>query len=60
MLSQEEKKEIDKEIAAVPYKKSASIEAMKIIQRHRGWLSDDSLVELAEYMGRGQACYPGM
>lgn len=51
MLSAEEKREIDKEIAIVPYKKSACLGALKIIQQNRGgWLSDDSLKDVAEYL----------
>ncbi len=50
MLSQEEKTEIDKELEHMPTKQAASIEALKIIQRHRRWVSDESLKELAEYL----------
>jgi NADH-quinone oxidoreductase subunit E len=50
MLSAEEIKEIDHEIAIVPIRKAACIEALKIVQNHRGWVSDESLREIAEYM----------
>jgi NADH-quinone oxidoreductase subunit E len=51
MLSSEEKKAIDTELASVPYVKAACISALKAIQKHRGWISDDSLKDLAEYLG---------
>ncbi len=50
VLSPEERQEIDKELAHSPTAQAASIEAMKVIQKHRGWVSDESLVELAEYI----------
>jgi NADH-quinone oxidoreductase subunit E len=51
MLSTEEISKIDKEIALVPVRKAACIEAMKIVQEQRGWISDESLKEIAAYMG---------
>jgi NADH-quinone oxidoreductase subunit E len=50
MLSREEKTEIEKELEHMPTKQAASIEALKIIQRHRRWVSDESLKEVAEYL----------
>jgi len=42
-LSQQEIGEIEAEIAHLPDRKSAAIDALKIVQKHRGWVSDDSL-----------------
>jgi NADH-quinone oxidoreductase subunit E len=50
MLTTEEKHEIDKAIQIVPQRKSACIEALKVVQQHRRWISDDSLRDVAEYM----------
>ncbi|GHN01022.1 NADH-quinone oxidoreductase subunit E [Cytophagales bacterium WSM2-2] len=50
MLSKEEIKGIDEAISLVPYKKAASIEALKIVQSHRHWVSDESLKEVANYL----------
>lgn len=50
MLTQEEKNEIEEEIKLFPYKKAASIEALKIVQRTRGWVSDESIDDLATYL----------
>src|SRR6185436_7474175 len=49
-LSAEEMREIDHEIQIVPYKKAAVIEALKIVQQHRGWISDDSVEAIADYL----------
>lgn len=50
MLSTEEISRIDKEIALVPVRKAACIEALKIVQEGRGWISDESLEAIAAYM----------
>lgn len=50
MLSAEEKNEIDEELAQTPVARSACIEALKIVQRHRGWVSDEGLQDIAEYL----------
>jgi len=50
LLSAEEQKEILAEMAHYPDKKSVCIDAMKIVQRHRGWVSDESIRDIAEYL----------
>jgi NADH-quinone oxidoreductase subunit E len=50
MLTVEEKKEIDEAIHVVPYKQAACIEALKVVQNHRKWVSDESLKDIAAYM----------
>lgn len=49
-LSESEIQSIDHEIALVPYKKAAVIEALKIVQQHRGWISDESVEAIAGYL----------
>jgi len=51
MLTKEEKNEIDEAIRLVPVRKAAGIEAMKIVQERRRWVSDESLNDIALYMG---------
>jgi len=51
MLTSHEKHEIDEAIRLVPVRKAAGIEALKIIQEHRRWVSDESLNDIALYMG---------
>jgi NADH-quinone oxidoreductase subunit E len=50
MLTTEEKIEIEHAISLVPVKKAAGIEALKIVQEHRRWISDESLRDIAAYM----------
>lgn len=47
MLSAEERCEIEAELAHYPQKQAVCIEAMKIIQRHRGWVSNEAIKDLA-------------
>ena len=47
MLSTEERREIEAELTRYPTRQAASVDAMKIVQRHRGWVSDESLKDLA-------------
>jgi NADH-quinone oxidoreductase subunit E len=51
MLTVEERQEIEAELAHYPTKQSVCIDAMQIIQRHRGWVSDESLKDLGELLG---------
>jgi len=47
VLSPEERHEIEEELAHYPNKQAVCIDAMKIVQRHRGWVSDESLRDIA-------------
>jgi len=49
-LSKSEIESIDHEISLVPHKKAAVIEALKIVQQHRGWISDESVEAIASYL----------
>ncbi|MDD9961168.1 MAG: NADH-quinone oxidoreductase subunit NuoE [Gammaproteobacteria bacterium] len=51
VLSDEEVREIEAECAHLPDRKSAAIDAMMIVQRHRGWVSDESLGAIAHLLG---------
>ena len=50
MLTPEERQEIEAEFPHYPNKRAVCIDAMKIIQRHRGWVSDESLRDLGEVL----------
>jgi NADH-quinone oxidoreductase subunit E len=47
MLSAEERREIDHELSHCETRQAACLEAMKILQKHRGYVSDESLDDLA-------------
>jgi len=50
MLTEQERKEIDEELAKYDKKRAADVEALKIVQNHRGWISDESLRDVARYL----------
>jgi NADH-quinone oxidoreductase subunit E len=50
MLTPEERREIEAEFARYPNKRAVCIDALRIVQRHRGWVSDDSLRDIAELL----------
>ena len=50
MLTKEEKKEIEAEFPRYEQKRAVSVEALKIVQRNRGWVSDDTLSDVAEFL----------
>ena len=41
MLSEEERQEIEREILRCGVKRGASLEALRIVQKYRGWVSDE-------------------
>ena len=51
MLSNEEILEINAELAHAVTKTSASVDALNIVQHHRGWLSDEAIRDTAAMLG---------
>jgi NADH-quinone oxidoreductase subunit E len=51
MLTEKEKEEILNEIKQYPYRSAACIDALKIIQHHRGWISDVAVSDIAVELG---------
>lgn len=47
MLSEKEKDEIREETSLYPYPGAACIDALKIVQHHRGWISDEAIEDIA-------------
>ncbi|HSY72931.1 MAG TPA: NADH-quinone oxidoreductase subunit NuoE [Alloacidobacterium sp.] len=60
MLSGEERKEIEMKLADYPDKQAMSIESMLIVQRHRGWVSEESMRDLSELLGLSVADLDGV
>ena len=50
-LSDSEVAEIEAECAHLPDRQSAAIDALMIVQKHRGWVSDQSLFAIARLLG---------
>lgn len=51
MLTETEKKEIHEEMKLYPFPESACIDALKIVQHHRGWISDEAVADIATELG---------
>jgi NADH-quinone oxidoreductase subunit E len=51
MLTEEEKREITAELAHCERPEAASVEALRIVQKHRGWVSDESIHDVAGRLG---------
>src|SRR5918992_6079217 len=51
MLTDTERREIEEELRHYLDKRAACIEALKIVQRHHGWVSDEHLKQLAGVLG---------
>ncbi|WP_447980158.1 NADH-quinone oxidoreductase subunit NuoE [Candidatus Nitrospira bockiana] len=47
MLTDVERRDIERELAHYPDKRAACVEALKIVQQYRGWVSDEDLKSLA-------------
>lgn len=50
MLTAEEREEIEAKLADYPSNQAVAIEAMLIVQRHRGWVSDENLHDLSDLL----------
>ncbi len=51
MLTAEETREIESDIAQYPDRRAGAIEALKVVQRHRGWVSDEGVKDIADLLG---------
>jgi NADH-quinone oxidoreductase subunit E len=51
MLTAEEINEIEAEAAHYPRRDAVCIDALKIVQRRRGWISDESVRDIAGHIG---------
>ena len=49
-LTPEEIAEIDHEMEVYPDKQAVGLEALKIVQKHQGWVSDESLLSISKYL----------
>lgn len=60
MLTAEEQKEINEELAHYPNKQAVCIDAMLIVQRHRGWVSDEAIRDIAGALEMSEADLDGV
>jgi NADH-quinone oxidoreductase subunit E len=50
MLTAQEIEEIEAEYPRYEQRQAVSVEALKIVQRHRGWVSDEALADVARLL----------
>jgi NADH-quinone oxidoreductase subunit E len=55
VLSEAELKDLTEALPHYPSRRSAAITALKIVQRHRGWLSDEALDDVGGFLGVSSA-----
>ena len=60
MLTEEERQEIEEETKHFDYKQAVSVDALKIVQKHRGWVSDESIKDIAELLEMSPAELDGV
>ncbi len=53
VISNEARQEIEGLFHHLPHKQAACIEALKVVQKHNRWVSDEALRELAPILGMG-------
>ena len=51
MLTDDDKHEIQAELARTPSRRGALIEALRVVQHRAGWGSDADVVEVAAFLG---------
>jgi len=60
VLSDSERHEIEAELAGYAQKRAACIDALKVVQQHRGWVSDEAINDLAEMLEMSPAELDGV
>ena len=60
MLFEEERREIEAEFPHYPTKQALSIDAMRIVQKHRGWVPDEALDDIGELLGLSRSDLDGV
>lgn len=59
-LSEEERHEIEHALGHYPDGRAASIDALKAVQKHRGWVPDEAIPEIAKAIGISAADLEGV
>ena len=49
-LTDEEIHEIEHEMELYPDKRAVGLEALKIVQKHQGWVSDESMLAISKFL----------
>ncbi len=60
MLSDQERRDIEGFLAHYPDKRALCIEALKVVQQHRGWVSDEALSDAARFLDMSRSELEGV
>ncbi len=60
MLSEQERQAIEAELQHYPNRRAVCIDALKIVQAHRGWVSDQGIADVAEFLEMAPAELEGV
>ena len=60
VLSEEERHAIEHALSHYPDSRAASIDALKAVQKHRGWVPDEAIAPVAEAIGISAADLEGV
>lgn len=60
MLTSEERQEIAAELAHAERPRAVASDALKVVQRRRGWVSDEALRDIAEMLGMSPTALDGV
>ena len=60
MLTNEEQQKIKQETVKYPHKSAAAIEALMLVQKRTGWISDEVLAAVADFLGMTPAELDGV
>src|SRR5512142_1522015 len=50
MLTPEEEREIEAEVVHYPERRAATIDALRVVQAHRGWVPDEAVRDIAAFL----------
>jgi NADH-quinone oxidoreductase subunit E len=50
VLTDEERREIEKELQGYPHRRAGCLDALKVVQRRRGWVADEDIADLARLL----------
>lgn len=50
MLTDSERQEIETELGHYEDRRAGGVDALRIVQRHRGWISDEALADVARVL----------
>ena len=51
MLTEDERSQIEEELRHYPDRRAGCVDALRVVQNHRGWVADEQIADLAPVLG---------